>query len=227
MSAIPASTAVNAAFMKFLPKVRTHAAIQFRHLRESDQEEAIAEAVAAAFVNTHAAFANGKAHRLTPSTVARYGVLHVKHGSHVGGPSDSCTDVMSRKACSLHRVSVIGLSRCNAPMYDCMTDPSWPVWSHRLLHDRRTSPADQAGFRIDLSTFLAGQSDRTRTLLSLLAEGHRQVEVADRMGITPAAICQRRKRALREWEILQSGEAARSRVGLRASLQQPRLLGSR
>ena len=46
---------------------------------------------------------------------------------------------------------------------------------------------------------MAGQADRTRTLLAMLAAGHRQVEVADHLGVTPAAVCQRRSKARREW----------------------------
>ena len=75
-----------------------------------------------------------------------------------------------------------------------------------LLADRRSPVPDQAAFRIDWSEFLAGQSDRTRTILNMFAEGHRSIDVADRLGLTPSAVCQRRKRAKREWERLQNIE---------------------
>jgi hypothetical protein len=41
----------NATFLRFLPAIKTHASIQFRNFREADKEEAISEAVAAAFLN--------------------------------------------------------------------------------------------------------------------------------------------------------------------------------
>ena len=50
---------------------------------------------------------------------------------------------------------------------------------------------------------MAGQADRTRTLLAMLAAGHRQTEVADHLGDTAPAICQRRKKAAREWAVYQ------------------------
>ena len=204
---------VNSIFLALLPKVETHAGIQFRSLPAADHEEALAEARAAAFVIVHSAVKNGNTHRLSPSTVARYAVLHVKGGGHVGSGVDARRDAMSRKARRQNGFSLVGLGRLDVPIYNCLIDAGRPVWGQRLLHDRRTNPADQAAFRIDMSAFLAGQADRTRTLLSLLAAGHKSAEAADRMGITPAAISQRRKRALREWERLQNGATQRARVG--------------
>jgi DNA-directed RNA polymerase specialized sigma24 family protein len=68
-----------------------------------------------------------------------------------------------------------------------------------LLEDKTTPVPDQAAFRVDLSEFMTQQSDRTRQAMALLAAGYRQTEVADRLGCTPSAICQRVKRAEREW----------------------------
>ncbi len=51
-------------FLRFLPAVQTHAAIQFRGLPEADREEAVAEATAAAFVNYDSARRRGKLPRL-------------------------------------------------------------------------------------------------------------------------------------------------------------------
>ena len=85
--------------------------------------------------------------------------------------------------------------------------------------DRKTSPADLACFRLDLSSFLSTQHDRTRTLLAMLAAGHRQVEVADHLGVTPSAVCQRRTKAAREWAVFQGEgpeEAAEEREGYAA-----------
>ena len=49
----------NTDFLKLLPAVETHASISFRHLPETDREEAIAEATAAAFVNFDSARRKG------------------------------------------------------------------------------------------------------------------------------------------------------------------------
>ena len=215
MSAIPQSvpdqhqppnktdSAIHATFLKYLPAVRTHAAIKFRHLSEHDREEMIAEAAAAAFVNVHHALRNGNGHRLSPSMVAHYAVLHVKDGRHVGGSTDSKTDVMSFKAQRLRGFRVVGLPWDSQHVYDCLQDSSSPVWREVLLDDKSTPVPDQAAFRIDWSHFLRQQHDRTRKALAMLAEGHKQVEVADRLGVTPPAVNQRVKKAEREWMNLQ------------------------
>jgi len=198
-----ADPSASAAFLKYLPAVETHAGIQFRHLPDVEREEAVAEAAAAAFVNVRHALRNGNGHRLRPSMVAHFAVLHVKDGRHVGGSADSKSDVMSRRAQRRGGFKVVGLPWDSDCAYDCMNDPSAPVWKQVLLEDKSTPVPDQAAFRIDLSGFLRQQHDRTRRALAMLAEGHKQVEVADRLGVTPAAVCQRIKKAEREWDSLQ------------------------
>ena len=163
------STDVNTTFVNtYLRPVRTHAAISFRHLPSVDKEELVAESVANAFVNFKSAERRGAAHRLTPSTVANYAVRGVKDGRRAGGSCDGKTDVMSFKAQRLGGFKVYPLHRLEAFPYDILEVPDQSVWRDRLLHDRRTLPSDQAAFRIDLSTFLAGQTDRSRTLLAML-----------------------------------------------------------
>ena len=205
---VGAGQQANEVFLRYAPAVRTHAAIQFRHLPESDREEAVAEAVAAAFVNVHTAIGSGQSHRMTPSTVARFAVLHVKDGRHVGGSTNGNNDVLSRKAQWRRGFKVLGLSWDGNYAYDCLTDPISPVWKQVLLEDRRTSVPDQAVFRIDWSTFLRNQHPRTRRALAMLAQGHKQTQVADRMGVTPSAINQRIRRAEREWTCFQQVDAA-------------------
>lgn len=200
------SSEINSAFLKLLPVVTTHAKIKFRHLRKSDREEAIAEAQAAALINLHRANRNDKADRVTPGTLAHFSVLHVRAGRHVGGSVDSTTDVLSAAAQRRGGFRVLGLRR-NGDVYDCMHDPTAPVWRQVLLEDKSTPPSDQAAFRIDLGTFLSQQHDRTRTMLSMLAAGHKQIEVADHLGVTPSAVCQRQRRAGREWDRFQGVEA--------------------
>ena len=214
MSAIPkqvsihsdnadATSSDNEAFLKLLPAVKTHAQIQFRHLGVVDRDEAIAEATASAFLNFKTAKRRGQSHRITPSTLAHYAILHVKDGRHVGGGSESKCDVFSRKAQRRFGFKVVGLPWDSDHTYDCMNDPTSPVWKQVLLDDKSTPVPDQAAFRIDWSGFLGQQSDRTRKIISMLAEGHKQTEVADRLGVTPPAVCQRVRKAEREWDVMQ------------------------
>ena len=95
---------------------------------------------------------------------------------------------------------MLGLPWDSPLAYDCTKDTTSPVWRDRLQDDRRANVADLAAFRLDLSEFLRRQHDRTRRALAMLAAGYRQVEVAEALGVTPAALCQRRKKAEREWK---------------------------
>ncbi len=212
MSAIPApaptrrqpspttKNETNAGFLRFVPAVQTHAAIQFRDLPDADREEAVAEATAAAFVNYDSARRRGKLHRLTPSTVAKYAVLHAKTGRHVGGPDENTTDVMSRRAQAVRGFKCHSVYDKLEGRYDCMDDPTAPVWKLLLSDCGRDPVADLACFRVDWSNYLKQQHDRTRQAISMLAEGYKRCEVADRLGTTPPAVTQRMARAEREWE---------------------------
>ena len=179
---------------------------QFRYLPDVDREEAIAEATAAALLNFRIAERHDKADTVTPGTLSRFAVLHVKAGRHVGGSQDRKRDVLSRLAQRRNGFRVYSLPLRDSQSFNCMTAPDQPVWREHLLHDRRTLPSDQAAFRIDWSKFLAGQSDRTRCTLAMLADGYMQTEVAERLNVTPPAICQRIRKARREWENLQEVE---------------------
>jgi len=218
MTALPVTTTTAASskarsnptsdhFLKLLPAVQAHARNKFRNLRDLDREEAIAEATAAAYLNFDIAVRHDKANTVTPGTLSRFAVLHVKAGRHVGGSQDRKRDVLSRLAQRRNGFRVYSLPLRDSQSFNCMTAPDQPVWREHLLHDRRTLPSDQAAFRIDWSKFLAGQSDRTRRTLAMLAEGYKQNEVADRLGVTPAAVCQRIKKARREWQNFQEVEA--------------------
>lgn len=193
----------NNGFLKFLPAVKTHARIQFRHLPVADREEAVAESVAGAFVNYRSAERRGTTHRLHSSTVADFAVRGVKDGRRAGGGSETRTDAMSYKAQRLGGFELHALPRFEDRTFDCVRAPDQEVWRDRLVYDRKALPADLACLRIDLSVFLSMQSDRTRSLLAMLAAGYKQVEVADHLGTTCAAVCQRRTKARREWAVFQ------------------------
>ena len=193
----------NDGFLRFLPAVKTHAGIQFRHLPAADREEAVAEAIAGALVNFKSAERRGTTHRLYPSSIADFSVRSVRDGRCVGGNLNGKTDVMSFKAQRRGGFEVEQLPRFEDCTFSCMKASDQPVWRDRVVHDRKTLPSDLACFRIDWSDFMSQQADRTRKLLAMLAAGHKQVEVADHLGVSPAAICRRRNKARREWAAFQ------------------------
>ena len=199
MSTLPLTNTSSDRFLKLLPAVQAHAMNQFRYLPDADREEAIAEATAAAFLNFRIAERHNKANTVTPGTLARFAILHVRNGRHVGSSCDGKQDIMSRTTQRRYGFKVHTLPDARLHGYDCMRDPTLPVWRSVLMDDRRTPVPDQVSFRRDWSAFLSKQSDRTRTTLAMLGAGYKQNEVAERLGVTPPAICQRIKKARREW----------------------------
>jgi len=186
-------------FLKYLRAVKTHAEIWFRDRDAADQEECISEAIAAAFVNYTSACRRGRSAAIRPSMLARYAIQHVNACRHVGGSQETKTDVLSRRAQQAHGFEVQSLPDDAVYDFNVLKVPDQKVWRLNLLHDRSTPVADQAAFRIDWSRFLARQHDRTRTAMALLAAGDRRCEVAEKLGVTNAAITQRMARVEKEW----------------------------
>jgi len=204
-------------FLSYLPIVERHARITFRHLREEAKEEAIAEAVAGAYCNYAAAVQRGRSSALKPSMVARFAVLRVKDGGHVGGSRERRREVLNPKAARSGNFKVHRLRDARDYIYDCLASNDHAVWRLVLLEDRRTPVADQAAFRLDWGSFLSRQSDRVRQIIAALAAGHRRCDVADRFGISASALTQRMNRLHRAWlafqgmtSITQSSNSARN-----------------
>lgn len=187
----------NRRFLRFVPAVETHARITFRELPEIEKEEAVAEAVAAAFCNFVSAARRGKVNTLRAGNLARYATLHVKDGRHVGGHRESKCDVLSWRAARHRRFAVRRLHGAKDASFDCLSPNEHPVWRRVLLEDRRTAVPDQVAFRMDWSKFLSQQTDRTRQIIAALAAGHRRCEVAEMFRVTPPSITERMHRVRR------------------------------
>ena len=212
---------VNNTFLQMMPTIQTHASVQFRHLPPIEREEAVAETVAGAYCDFRSAIRRGKSDGVTASTLASFGALHVKDHRHVGTGREKATDPLHPRAQRLGGFRVLALPWDDVRL-DCLKESNPAVWRLNLLHDRKTPVPDQAAFRLDWARFLSQQTDRTRIAMSLLAAGHKRYEVADQLGCTPSALCQRIAGVRRQWQSLQgesqtAGEArpcARRSMGL-------------
>ncbi len=76
------------------------------------------------------------------------------------------------------------------------------VWSNCC------TPADEACFRVDYAAWLEVLAPRRRRTAELLAAGHGTLEVAQEVGVTPAAISQARSWLHENWRRFQGGEPA-------------------
>ena len=71
------------------------------------------------------------------------------------------------------------------------------------------TPADEACFRVHYAAWLEALAPRRRTTAELLAAGHGTLEVAQQVGVTPAAISQSRSWLHQNWRRFQGdGPAA-------------------
>lgn len=193
-------------FLALSPAVAHHARLVFRHLDADAREEAVAEAVAAAFEAHVALKARGRDAAAFPSMLATFAALHVKDGRHVGGRS-STRDVLSRKAQQQRGFRVQSLSGATGTAgrrRHAATGVRPPAAYEECLRDNTQTPvADQVAFRLDFADFLKTLTERDRRMALALAEGHAAAHVADRFGLTPGRVTQLRQQWRCTWHLFQ------------------------
>jgi hypothetical protein len=193
-------------FTATLNAVEVAARYAFRRRRRQDREEAVAEARAAAWSAWQGLLKQGKDPLVVGVTgIANNAIRHVRNGRKLGNPTcgRGSRDVWhpcAQRACGYR---VVGLDR------DAVSErgPGRDAWREWLACDNRVGPADEAAFRVDFATWLAGLPGRKRQIAELLAEGHRTGEVAGQLGVTAGAISQTRVELARSW-----GEFQRDRT---------------
>src|ERR1035437_5698793 len=194
MSAIPLSMLATSRrwqtnFLTVLPAVQDHAAISFRRFNPTDKEEAVAEAVASAFVSYGRLARQKKLDRAYPGNIATNAVRAVNGGRHVGGRLNS-KEVLRPLAQKRRGLTIQSFTPWNL---------SQGAWRDMVLETRRVSPADQAAFNLDFQAWLQGWSRRDRQILYHLAAGNGTFAVAARFKISPARVSQLRRRYQESW----------------------------
>ena len=77
-----------------------------------------------------------------------------------------------------------------------------------VANDHRSTPADHAAFLIDFEDWLGRLPERRRLSAELLCQGYGTQEVAQQVGVTPAAISQARMELARNWNEFQQDRTA-------------------
>jgi hypothetical protein len=191
-------------FLKLMPIVERHARVVFRSLPGVDREEAVVEAVAAAFVAYGRLRARGiDPAREFPSMMASFAVKYVCSGRHVGSRSSS-KDVLSVRAQRKHGFRVHSLPmtfrRPQDELYgEVGGQARLDVFEERLADNRKTPPADQAAFRIDCTEFVRSLSVRDRQMAEFLALGHSNKAAAARFHLSPGRVTQLRQGWCQDW----------------------------
>jgi len=198
-------------FLPLLPRIETHARVVFRGLPAVDREEAVAEAVAAAFVAYRRLRDRGiDPVREFPSMMASYAVLQVKDNRHVGTKSSS-KDVLSAKAQRKHGFKVqplpISTRRAHEEVHSTLSGQrEMDAFEERLHENRRTPVPEQAAFRIDWPEFMRSLTDRDRRLAKFLSLGNSAKAAAEKFRVSQGRVTQLRQGWCREWRIRQGEE---------------------
>ena len=182
-----ASAADQDAFLPILPWVENHATIHFRHLNPLDREEAVAVAVAHAFVSFLRVRSQGKDPSTFPSAIATYSTLATFNGRRIEGGSTSrdALDPASRRRHG-HFVYDLFARAANRWLRDAIADP-------------RVAVADQAAFNLDFPAWLATLPAVKRKAAKLLAYGYTTNAAARLLRLCPARVSQLRRELAVSW----------------------------
>ncbi len=192
-------------FEAALPAIHRSARYALRR-RRHDRDDLLAEVIACAWKAWRGLADRGRSPAVVGVTaITNWAARHALKGRRIGnrGGGRGAMDIFHRRA------QKIGSFRVNS--YDSgpatRTGSNPAAWEEWLATNRRFSPADEACFRLDFEAWLSRLPARRRTTAELLAEGYGTLEVARRLGVTPAAVSQARSWLARNWREFQ-GEAS-------------------
>src|SRR5271170_2831571 len=203
-------------FLPLMTVVQKHASVVFRGLPEVEREEAIAEAVAAAYVAYRRLCDRGiDPVREFPSMMATFAVRQVRDGRHVGSRMSS-KDVLSSRAQRKHGFHVqslpISTRRSHEEVHSAVGGQRvMDDFEERLHENRRTPVPEQAAFRIDWPAFMRSLSERDRQLATFLSLGNLAKAAADKFGLSQGRVTQLRQGWCREWHRLNDEESPMER----------------
>jgi hypothetical protein len=187
----PVVDAMHAAFLTFLPRIRLHGQVYFRHIRCLVQrEDCIAEMVAIAWKWHVRPAQRGKDASKFVGALAGYAARSVNSGRRLAG-MERPQDVLSGRAQREHGFVVERLP-------DFSTLRSNPL--EEALHDNTQTPVpDQVAFRNDFPVWRLSRTDRDRRVIDDLMLGERTRDVAHKFGLSPARISQLRRDFHEDW----------------------------
>tara|TARA_R110000868_G_scaffold400484_1_gene675029 strand:- start:26936 stop:27601 length:666 start_codon:yes stop_codon:yes gene_type:complete len=175
-------------FIRMLPEIRRHALFAFRALRTEAKEEAVAEAIANAFVAYNRLIEQGKGSKIYPSVLTRYAVAQIRSGRKVGTSLNS-NCVLSDAARQKHSLHIDRLDYC----------AKCGEWFDFVVEDRRTPVPEQAAFRCDFPGWLDTLSPQKRQIAEKLAVGDTTSEIAQECKVSPGRISQIRRELENSW----------------------------
>jgi DNA-directed RNA polymerase specialized sigma24 family protein len=184
--------ALHAAFVALLPRIERHARFAFRHLGcPQSRDDAVAEVTGLAWRSYVRLVERGKDPAQFVSTFASYAARAVRRGRRVCG-QEAGQEVLSHRAQARHGFVVLRLLQ--------RTTLNGSPLEEALLDNAVTPPPEAAAFRIDFPAWLATWPERDRRLIEGLGLGERTLALAQRFGLTPGRISQKRRQYHDDWE---------------------------
>jgi hypothetical protein len=188
--ALPTDQEIRQEFQNLAPELFSRFRVRFRYLGPEKQDDSTAEALAIAWQTFLAARRKGK--HVAASTLVFYTAKSVLTGRRLAGSSS--LDALSETPLAHQRigrtVSLNGVTDLSVGFYQVFGDRRW-----------RWPVVEIVGAKVDFDDFTRQCSRRDCRLMELKAEGWSQVEIADRMGVSPPAICQRLVKLRKDWEM--------------------------
>jgi hypothetical protein len=199
----------HADFLTLLPKLQTHAQIQFRFITCRDQRaDKISEVVALAWKWYVRLVEQGKDINRFPMVFVYLVVKAVRSGRRLTG-KEKAKDVMNPMTQRRRAFTVKSLpSRMSSrPAIYGNGQSDLDDVEEWLTDNTVTPPPDAAAFRIDFPEFLGKLTKRDRAMAIFLAQAQPAKVAAERFKVSPSCVTQLRQRWRREWQALQ-GEAS-------------------
>ena len=188
-------------FEALLPQMKEIAGCAFRRRNPEDREEAIADVCAAVWSAWCGLIKRGS----NPMEVGWTGILnnairYVRNGRRLGNPGcgRGRMDPWHWKAQQRDGFRIVSLASARQ-------EGHLKAW---IANDHRSSPADHAAFLVDFEDWLGRLPARRRLSAELLALGFGTKEVAEQVGVSPAAISQARTALEKDWKEFQADPVA-------------------
>jgi len=183
--------AVNLKFLELMPFIIRLAKRAFAGYSTDRQADAVQNVLAWAFENLKRLASKGRLHDVYAGSLARFAIGRHREGRSLGTVTSS-GDVMSSYCQSLGRSNVK-----NYGLAENITDS---FSSEASALDARYPVHKTVQFRMDfIEGWLRQQTPRNREIIRLLALGNTPSEVARKLGLSPAYICQCQKRYKASW----------------------------
>jgi hypothetical protein len=174
-------------FEAALPSMDDAIRYQFRKWPRRLRADALADARAACWHAWYGLIRRGQDPlAIGPTGIATNAARYVKNGRRLGtGPSGrGVMDFFNPKAQKASGLKLISIDR--SAERDATAQPD--LWREWLAEDNRTTPANEAAFRLDLAVWLDGLPARKRQMAELLAQGCGTGEVAALLDVTAPAV---------------------------------------